>query len=127
MRKKELRARSEMLRRELAKANALAASQVKRLNELRMTIAFLEGDREIEAEHNGHGGGQAAGSPSAVAEPDLKACPDCAEHVRSAARKCRYCGYRFDGVERDWVEHGPVDGTTNGSAPITRLGTVSGR
>src|SRR3954468_13040545 len=29
--------------------------------------------------------------PSAVA---LKVCPDCAEQVRAAARKCRFCGYR---------------------------------
>lgn len=29
-------------------------------------------------------------------EDDLKACPDCAEYVRDAARVCRYCGYRFD-------------------------------
>jgi hypothetical protein len=26
----------------------------------------------------------------------MKACPDCAEMVLAAARKCRYCGYRFD-------------------------------
>jgi hypothetical protein len=29
--------------------------------------------------------------------PDYKQCPDCAEHVLAAARKCRFCGYRFDG------------------------------
>jgi hypothetical protein len=29
--------------------------------------------------------------------PDYKQCPDCAEQVLAAARKCRYCGYRFDG------------------------------
>ncbi len=28
---------------------------------------------------------------------DHKRCPDCAEQVLAAARKCRYCGYRFDG------------------------------
>jgi hypothetical protein len=28
-----------------------------------------------------------------------KQCPDCAEMVLEAARKCRYCGYRFDGVQ----------------------------
>jgi hypothetical protein len=27
---------------------------------------------------------------------DLKTCPDCAEDVRAAARKCRFCNYRFD-------------------------------
>jgi hypothetical protein len=26
---------------------------------------------------------------------DYKRCPDCAEQVLAAARKCRYCGYRF--------------------------------
>lgn len=29
--------------------------------------------------------------------PAYKHCPDCAEPVLAAARKCRYCGYRFDG------------------------------
>jgi hypothetical protein len=27
---------------------------------------------------------------------ETKPCPDCAEQVLSAARVCRYCGYRFD-------------------------------
>ena len=32
--------------------------------------------------------------------PAYKVCPDCAEQVLAAARKCRYCGYRFDGRRR---------------------------
>ena len=31
---------------------------------------------------------------------ETKRCPDCAEQVLAAARKCRYCGYRFDGAPR---------------------------
>ena len=27
---------------------------------------------------------------------ETKACPDCAENVKFAARKCRFCGFRFD-------------------------------
>jgi Uncharacterised protein family UPF0547 len=33
-------------------------------------------------------------------QPAYKQCPDCAEQVLAAARKCRYCGYRFDGRRR---------------------------
>jgi hypothetical protein len=37
-------------------------------------------------------------SPSrAIAE--WKTCPDCAEDVRAAARKCRFCGYQFEARE----------------------------
>lgn len=39
------------------------------------------------------------GSPALDPPPDeqgYKRCPDCAELVRAAARKCRFCGYRFD-------------------------------
>jgi tRNA(Ile2) C34 agmatinyltransferase TiaS len=35
--------------------------------------------------------------PSAKA--DTKVCPDCAESVKEAAVKCRFCGYRFDQPE----------------------------
>ncbi len=29
--------------------------------------------------------------------PGEQSCPDCAEIIKLAARKCRFCGYRFDG------------------------------
>jgi hypothetical protein len=34
--------------------------------------------------------------PPLAPEPDTKLCPDCAEAVLAPARKCRFCGYRFD-------------------------------
>ena len=34
-------------------------------------------------------------------EQEYKRCPDCAEQVLAAARKCRYCGYRFDAGRRE--------------------------
>ena len=33
----------------------------------------------------------------AEAAGDTKVCPECAETVKAAAKKCRFCGYRFDG------------------------------
>jgi hypothetical protein len=33
---------------------------------------------------------------SIQATADFKTCPDCAEDVRAAARKCRFCGYMFE-------------------------------
>jgi predicted RNA-binding Zn-ribbon protein involved in translation (DUF1610 family) len=41
----------------------------------------------------------AATGSIADAPAQFKTCPDCAEQVRSAARKCRFCGYMF--VERN--------------------------
>lgn len=35
---------------------------------------------------------------SALLKPGTKTCPDCAEEVRAAARKCRICGYMFEDV-----------------------------
>lgn len=32
----------------------------------------------------------------AAVSTDSKTCPDCAEHVKAAARICRFCGHRFE-------------------------------
>jgi len=36
-----------------------------------------------------------------VTAPEFKTCPDCAEEVRAAARKCRFCGHMFEDVPTD--------------------------
>jgi hypothetical protein len=93
-----------------------------------MEISFLERDLETAADRNGYGDGHGLGASSSRPgqEPDVKACPDCAEGVLSAARKCRYCGYRFDAVELSWNGHEPKGGASIGSSSVARLGTVSG-
>lgn len=35
-------------------------------------------------------------SPPSSGSDGMKTCPDCAEEVRIAARKCRFCGYMFE-------------------------------
>jgi hypothetical protein len=56
----------------------------------------------------GQSSGQADPEPAATADQRaMKPCPDCAEMVLEAARKCRYCGYRFD---RQPTSQGPQEG-----------------
>ena len=35
-------------------------------------------------------------SSTTTSPAETKVCPECAEEVKAAARKCRFCGYRFD-------------------------------
>jgi Uncharacterised protein family UPF0547 len=39
---------------------------------------------------------QDSSDPESSSDGDTKTCPDCAEAVRLAARKCRFCGWQFD-------------------------------
>jgi hypothetical protein len=47
------------------------------------------------SEEEGQPGPRVPGAVPAGDQRPLKACPDCAELVLAAARKCRYCGYEF--------------------------------
>jgi Uncharacterised protein family UPF0547 len=64
--------------------------------------------------------------PAAGADqPAMKACPDCAEMVLAAARKCRYCGYRFDGQSDPPAQEGLFAHLMRRSAPrLTMAQTV---
>lgn len=47
------------------------------------------------SEEEGQPGPEVPGADPAADQRPMKACPDCAELVLEAARKCRYCGYEF--------------------------------
>ena len=140
MRKKELRTRNDQLRRELSHAHQVAASHVKQINEHRMQLAMLQLERPAIGVTTGDEGAfpgavepaarrTTCGQPApagATPEPVLRARPDSAEPVRMAARRCRYCGYLFGGIDQPRNGNGSKETPSNGSSPITRLGSVSG-
>jgi hypothetical protein len=65
----------------------------------------------MQTANNGLGGGQFSAptqltppdspAPARISESsaDLKTCPECAESVKTAAKKCRFCGYSFESVQ----------------------------
>jgi hypothetical protein len=67
---------------------------------------------------------------AAPAEDDrpMKLCPDCAESVLAAARKCRFCGYRFDEADAVARDHsaGGLLGLLRRSTPrLTMAGALN--
>jgi hypothetical protein len=127
MRKKELQDRNEQLAHSLAKAEQLAADQIRQINEHRMQLALLKVELEMHSAGTGQGAGGTRAAPAVVipdvAKPNTKVCPDCAEDVRLAARRCRYCDFRFDAAERAWPEDGSKETGGNGSSTVATLGT----
>jgi hypothetical protein len=59
---------------------------------LKLLEEFHEDEQENEEEVAEAIEAETPGDPSA----EYKECPECAEMVRARARKCRFCGYRFD-------------------------------
>lgn len=64
---------------------------------------------------------------STTDERPTKLCPDCAETVLKAARKCRFCGFRFDGAqapqESPWRS---ILGFGRGSGPTSVPAVLAG-
>lgn len=56
---------------------------------------LAEGRTYVSPEE-GPSGQQEPQAGAAIDQRPAKICPDCAELVLAAARKCRFCGYRFD-------------------------------
>jgi hypothetical protein len=52
----------------------------------------------------------------------IKICPDCAETVLAAARRCRFCGYRFDSGARE--RRSPLEELTGGLIRRDRPGDL---
>jgi hypothetical protein len=59
-----------------------------------------------------------------AASEEFKVCPDCAEHVKAAARKCRYCGHEFELMAP--AGGGPIESTNADDALYARPDTNSG-
>jgi hypothetical protein len=70
------------------------------------------------SEEEGQPGPQVPGAAPAGDQRPMKACPDCAELVLAAARKCRYCGYEFRSAPAPAVANNGLLGLLlRGSAP----------
>ena len=56
----------------------------------------VTGNRRDQAQQTSPGALETPTDQPIAAASDVKACPDCAETVKVAARVCKYCGFRFE-------------------------------